>query len=108
MNDLEITALVTRLARPHPSGGTVIERAAILAAGADYPAIIDWITAHSGKPEATIPADRSRGLHGARISNVSTPASERPMRFILPANALDRPPLVPAELAAELGPNLPF
>ena len=89
MNDLEITALVTRLARPHPSGGIVIERAAILAAGAAYPpAIIDWITAHSGTPESTIPPGRSRGLHGSRITNGSTPASEQPVRFVLPANAV--------------------
>ena len=87
MNDHEITALVTRLARPHPSGGVVIERAALLAAGADYPAIIDWITAHSGTPE-TAPPGRSRGLHGSRITGVGTPASQQPMRFVLPANAV--------------------
>lgn len=88
MNDHEITALVTRLARPHPSGGVVIERAALLAAGADYPAIIDWITAHSGTPESTIPPGRSRGLHGLRITDGGTPASQQPMRFVLPANAV--------------------
>jgi hypothetical protein len=88
MNDTEITALVTRLARPHPSGGTVIERAAILAAGADYPAIIEWITAHSGTPEATVPTARSRGLHGSRVTNGDAPESQRPMRFVLPAGAL--------------------
>jgi len=41
MDDLEINALVTRLSRPHPSGGVVIERAAILAAGADFPAVMN-------------------------------------------------------------------
>jgi hypothetical protein len=41
VNDLEITTLLKRLARAHPSGGIVIERAAILAAGADYPVIMD-------------------------------------------------------------------
>ena len=87
MNDLEITALVTRLARPHPTGGIVIERAAILAAGADYPAIIDWITAHSGTPETT-PPGRSRGLHGSRITDGNTPAPQQPMRFVLPANTV--------------------
>ncbi len=88
MNDHEITALVTRLSRPHPSGGTVIERAAILAAGADYPQVIDWIIAHSGTPETTTPTRRSRGLHGSRINDSNTPTSQRPLRFILPANAL--------------------
>jgi hypothetical protein len=89
MNDLEITTLVTRLARPHPSGGIVIERAAILAAGADSPAIIDWIIAHSGTPESTAPAARSRGLHGSRINDGNNPASRQPVRFVLPASTLD-------------------
>ena len=89
MNDLEITALVARLSRSHPSGGIVIERAAILAAGADSPAIIDWIIAHSGTPESTTPAVRSGGLHGSRINDGSNPASRQPMRFVLPASTLD-------------------
>lgn len=88
MNDLEITTLLTRLSRPHPSGGIVIERAAILAAGADYPTIMDWIIAHSGTSEATALTGRSRGLHGSRMNDGSTPASKNPMRFVLPANAL--------------------
>jgi hypothetical protein len=88
MNDLEIATLVTRLSRPHPSGGTVIERAAIVAAGADYPAIMDWITAHAGTPDTTPPTGRNRGLHGSRMTDGNTPASKQPMRFVLPANAL--------------------
>jgi hypothetical protein len=35
VDDDEIRAVVTRLARPHPAGGEVIERAAILAEGSD-------------------------------------------------------------------------
>jgi hypothetical protein len=88
VNDLEITALVTRLSRPHPSGGVVIERAAILAAGADYPAVIDWITDHSGMPESAAPSARGHGLHGSRISDGNAPASRQPVRFVLPANTL--------------------
>ena len=88
MNDLEITALVRRLSRPHLSGGIVIERAAILAAGAEYPAIIDWIASHAGTPETTAPTGRSRGLHGSRINDGNTPASQQPMRFVLPAKTL--------------------
>jgi hypothetical protein len=88
MNDLEIVALVTRLARAHPSGGFVIERAAILAAGADYPAIMDWITAHAGTPETTAPTGRSLGLHGSRINDGHIPGSRRPMRFVLPAGTI--------------------
>jgi hypothetical protein len=89
MNDLEITALVARLGRPHPSGGIVIERAAILAAGADSPAVIDWIIAHSGTPESTTSAARSRGLHGSRIIDGNNAVSRQPMRFVLPAITLD-------------------
>ena len=68
MDDLEINALVTRLSRPHPSGGVVIERAAILAEGSDYAAVMSWITAHAGTPEATVSTTRGRGLHGARMN----------------------------------------
>src|SRR5687767_5760438 len=38
--------LLTRLARAHPAGGTVIERAAVVAAGADFDAVLRWILAH--------------------------------------------------------------
>ena len=55
MDDDAICALVTRLARPHASGGEVIERAAILAEGADFAAIMAWVIAHGGKPETTVP-----------------------------------------------------
>ena len=88
MDDLEINALLTRLSRPHSSGGVVIERAAILAAGADFPAVMDWITAHAGTADTTLPATRSRGLHGSRISHDDSTASRTPLRFVLPAGAL--------------------
>jgi hypothetical protein len=86
VNDLEITAVIKDLSRPHPSGGVVIERAAILAAGADSPEIIDWIMSHSGTPENS--AARGRGLHGSRGSADQSFASTHPTRFILPANTL--------------------
>ena len=54
LDDDAIRALVIRLARPHGSGGEVIERAAILAEGADSAAVIAWITAHAGVPEAIV------------------------------------------------------
>ena len=90
MEDLEINALVTRLSRPHPSGGVVIERAAILAAGADFPAVMSWITAHDGTPDAPAPvsATRGRGLHGSRITSGDATATRVPLRFVLPAGAL--------------------
>lgn len=88
MDDDAIAALVTRLSRPHASGGVVIERAAILAAGADSPAVIDWIMAHSGTAETSASADRRRGLHGSRINNGDSAATQKPLRFVLPAGTL--------------------
>ena len=88
MDDAEINALVTRLARPHASGGVVIERAAILAEGADFSAVMEWIIAHGGKPETTLSAAPRRGLHGLRLNDSSGTESRPPLRFVLPAGAL--------------------
>jgi hypothetical protein len=89
VNDLEINALVTRLSRPHPSGGVVIERAAILAEGSSFSAVMSWITAHGGTPDATVSATRGRGLHGSRMNGGDATASRPPLRFVLPPGALD-------------------
>jgi len=86
VDDDAIRALVTRLARPHPSGGEVIERAAILAEGADFAAVMAWIIAHAGQPETAVSAGRGGGLHGSRLGGGT--ASPTPLRFILPAGAL--------------------
>ena len=87
MDESEINALVTKLSRPHSSGGVVIERAAILAAGSDFPAVMDWITAHAGTPETTGPSTGHRGLHGSRLTD--RPSATTPVRFVLPVGALD-------------------
>jgi hypothetical protein len=86
MDELEIAALVSRLGRPHKSGGIVIERAAIQASGADYPAVIDWILAHSGAPESAVSSSDSGGLHGSRISDGRDPKARQVLRFVLPAD----------------------
>jgi hypothetical protein len=86
-DDDAIRALVTRLARPHASGGEVIERAAILAEGADFAAVMDWILAHSGTPETAV-APTAQGLHGSRLSYGGRTAPQDPVRFVLPAGAL--------------------
>jgi enterochelin esterase-like enzyme len=88
MDDLQINELVTRLSRPHPSGGVVIERAAILAAGADSPAVIDWIIAHSGTPDTAVRAVQGRGLHGSRMNDDGGSTPQKPLRFVLPAGSL--------------------
>jgi hypothetical protein len=88
MDDDAICALVTRLARPHRSGGEVIERAAILAEGADSTAVIAWITAHAGIPEAPVATPPRHGLHGSRLGDSGGAGSPTPLRFVLPAGAL--------------------
>jgi hypothetical protein len=85
----EIRALLARLGRPHASGGTVIERAALMAEGADFDATIAWILAHGGVPEAVAAAAPSGGLYGSRTDDARRAGgSSRPRRFVLPAGAL--------------------
>jgi hypothetical protein len=88
MDDDAIRALLVRLARPHASGGEVIERAAILAEGADFAAVMEWITAHAGIAETQTAAPPRHGLHGTRLSNASGAEPRTPLRFVLPAGAL--------------------
>ena len=64
----------------------MIERAAIMAEGADSGAIISWILAHSGRPEETAAAAPARGLHGARMS--AGGPQRHPPRYVLPAGEL--------------------
>ena len=86
--DEAIRVVVQRLARRHPSGGVVIERAAIMAEGADCAAVVAWITAHAGQPEAATVSSKGGGLHGARLSDRSTSEGRPPARYVLPADAL--------------------
>ena len=84
-DDDAIRAVVARLSRPHRTGGRVIERASLLADGSDFAAVIAWIEAHGGEPEAPAAARSSGGLHSSRLSAGSGDAV--PLRFILPAAA---------------------
>jgi hypothetical protein len=89
VDDDAIRALVMRLARPHSSGGTVIERAAILAEGTDSTAIMAWVTAHAGISEAAVATSPRHGLHGSRLSySGGAESPPTPLRFVLPAGAL--------------------
>jgi len=88
MDDTEIRTVVKRLSRPHPSGGDVIERAAILAAGGDFRAILAWIDAHDGIAEEAAATAPKGGLHGSRMSYGAGAAPVPPSRFVLPAGAL--------------------
>ena len=87
MDDDAILALVTRLARPTSTGGQVIERAAIMAAGADSRAVLAWILTHDGEPEQGAATAKSRGIHGARLADPDQ-APRAPQRFVLPAGVL--------------------
>ncbi len=86
--DDPIRALVTRLSRPHASGGEVIERAAILAAGADSAAVLTWIAAHAGEPEDLVAQRSGRGLHSARLPNGDGAGSRAPLRYVFPPGTL--------------------
>jgi hypothetical protein len=74
------------LARPHSSGGTVIERSVILAEG-DSAAIMSWISDHEGVADSTTAPARSTGLHGTRETVRTSDGPAR--RFVLPAHAFD-------------------
>ena len=91
MEEEAIRTLVRRLSRPHRSGGHVIERAAIMAEGADFDVVVDWIVAHDGEPEAAVaPKSAARGLHGLRMT-ASAEAVSKPLRYVLPPGALADP-----------------
>ncbi len=78
-------AVVRRLARPHASGGMVIERSVILAEGANSAAILSWISDHDGIADSTVASPRSHGLHGSRANSALQAAPAR--RYVLPARA---------------------
>jgi hypothetical protein len=86
VEDDQICAVVARLARPHRSGGEVIERAAILAEGADFAEVMDWIIARGGIAE-TVVGTASSGLHAHRF-DARRGVETTPLRFVLPPGAL--------------------
>jgi hypothetical protein len=89
VDDDAIRSLVTRLARPRPGGRASVERAAILAEGADFDAVMRWIVGRGGEAEAATTSSSRHGLHGAQMRATGSAQSRAPARFILPAGALD-------------------
>ena len=87
-NDEEIHALVSRLSRSHPSGGIVIEHAAIVADGADAAQVVSWILDHAGRPEEAVETSSSCGLHSPRLSGRIGSEPRAAARYVLPAGAL--------------------
>jgi hypothetical protein len=82
MDDDSIRALLSRLARPHPSGGKTIERAALLAAGSDSRQLIAWIVEHDGTPEGPAATAAGGGLHGSMACHGGAGRSQ-PLRYVL-------------------------
>jgi hypothetical protein len=82
-----IGVLVKRLARPHPSGGTVIERPVILAEGRRSTEILAWIADHGGAPDATLPTQQNRGVHSPSPAAGAAHQGVQARRYILPAQA---------------------
>jgi hypothetical protein len=82
----DIPALVARLSRPHPSGGRVIERAAIMAAGSNSAAILEWIAEDLWVPEEAAPSGvgaGGSGLHGMRReADRGRPQTRAPQRYV--------------------------
>jgi hypothetical protein len=85
LDDDALRLLVTRLARPHRSGGRAIERASLLSSGTDFNAAVAWIEAHGGEPELPAASRSSGGLHSDR-HGVS--GGSAPLRYVLPAGSL--------------------
>jgi hypothetical protein len=92
MDDDAIRTVVKRLSRPDAAGGIVIERAAIVAEGAESAAIIAWIIAHAGVPEERAAAEPRLGLHGSRLAGGGGSAPPAPRRYLLPAGAAEQRP----------------
>src|SRR3954471_19239645 len=82
-DDHAMRGRVKRLARPHRSGGWVIERATLLAGGTRFDGAVAWIEAHGGIPELPAVPRSQGGLHSPRATEVRAP-----LRFVLPASAL--------------------
>jgi len=88
IDESTIRAIVVRLARPVASGAHTIDRAAILAEGADCAAIEAWIVREGGEPHVDAAPPPGRGLHADRANARTSSASFGPSRYVLPAGAL--------------------
>jgi hypothetical protein len=89
VDDDAIRLLLNRLARAHPSGGTVIERAAIVAEGTGSEEVLTWMIAHGAEPEAPVATPARRGLHGSDLHARGGSGRSVPSRYILPPGVLD-------------------
>jgi hypothetical protein len=81
--------VVSRLSRRHPSGGWVIERAAVMAEGSDSMAMERWVTDHGGQPEQRPLSNTSGGVHERVAEGSGGGDGLPPQRYVLPPGALD-------------------
>lgn len=88
MDDAEIRTLVKRIARRSSKGGATVERATLLAEGADVREIEAWILRVGGTPETAEPA-KGAGLYADRVTEREASRTPAPLRYLLPAGALD-------------------
>jgi hypothetical protein len=88
----QIRVLVARLSRSRRGGGREIERAAIMAEGANSAAILEWITARSWAPEEAAEEPTGRGGSGMYGMRRDTQAlrTRAPRRYVSPPD--DQPP----------------
>lgn len=91
MEEEAIRRLVARLARPHRSGGHVVEGTAIRAEGPDFDAVEAWILARGGKPEEAPKRPERRGLYATRFVDTDAEQNLATARYVLPAGALEEP-----------------
>ncbi len=89
MEDEAIRELLKRLARAHPSGGSVIERVAITSQGSGSESVLRWMIDHGAQPEAALATTARQGVHETGRGDAPTATSAAPARYILPAGALD-------------------
>ncbi len=87
MDDAEIRTLVKRIARRSSKGATV-ERATLLAEGADVREIEAWILRAGGTPETAAPA-KGAGLYADRVTEREASRTPAPLRWNLPGDALE-------------------
>jgi hypothetical protein len=89
LSEEAVRAAVMRLSRPDRDGGTVIERAAILAEGTPAAAIEAWVISHGGQPEERGLAAPASGLYGLRADPHTRADGRPPRRYLLPATTFD-------------------
>jgi hypothetical protein len=83
-----VRELVTRLSRQDRGGASVIERAAILAEGANTESVVTWILDHGGQPESPASATGRGGLHGGRLQGRGATDTVAPRRYVIPPGVL--------------------